>query len=38
MDILSKMVIPDAGHAPYMNQPEAFHAALLEFLGEVWGG
>jgi len=33
-----KTVIPDAGHAPYMNQPEVFHAALLQFLKEVWVG
>lgn len=30
-----KVVLSDAGHAPYMNQPAAFHTTLLEFLAEV---
>jgi len=27
-----KVIIPSAGHAPYMNNADAFHAALLDFL------
>ena len=30
-----KVVIPNAGHAANMDQPEAFNKALLEFLQEV---
>jgi pimeloyl-ACP methyl ester carboxylesterase len=30
-----KVVVPNAGHAPYMNDADAFHDALLEFLGEL---
>ena len=30
-------VIPDAGHASHVDQPEAFNAAILEFLAEVEG-
>ncbi|HUT93004.1 MAG TPA: alpha/beta fold hydrolase [Thermoguttaceae bacterium] len=30
-----KVVIPSAGHAPYMNDACAFHDALLEFLDEL---
>ena len=26
-------VIPNAGHLPFLEQPVAFNAALLEFLG-----
>jgi pimeloyl-ACP methyl ester carboxylesterase len=33
-----KVVIPDAGHASNIDQPEAFNEAVLEFLGEVGNG
>ncbi len=29
------VVLPDAGHACYLDQPQAFHAALLSFLGSL---
>jgi len=31
----TKVVIPDAGHAPNIDQPEVFNKAVLEFLGRV---
>jgi pimeloyl-ACP methyl ester carboxylesterase len=30
-----KVVIPDAGHAANIDQPEAFNAAVLGFLAEL---
>jgi pimeloyl-ACP methyl ester carboxylesterase len=31
----AKVIIPDAGHAANIDQPEAFNRAVLEFLGRV---
>ena len=31
----TKIVIPEAGHAPNIDQPEVFNQAVLEFLGRV---
>jgi pimeloyl-ACP methyl ester carboxylesterase len=30
-----KVVIPNAGHAANIDQPEAFHQAVLEFVAHV---
>lgn len=32
-----KVVIPDAGHAVNMDQPQAFNVAILQFLDSVKG-
>jgi pimeloyl-ACP methyl ester carboxylesterase len=32
---MSKVVIPDAGHAPNIDQPEVFNKVVLEFLAKV---
>ena len=29
------MIIKESGHYPFIEQPEAFHSAVLEFLGLV---
>ena len=33
-----KLILPAAGHAAYMDQPDEFHRALLAFLEKVRGG